>query len=389
MQTGYFFFYTEASIFCILAFVILLINEIWRTHRDDRQIKFDNVLMAHILYFFSDIFWAGVLAGVIPRTLFTVLFFNLTNYIFMAAIGYTWFFYAALMEKIPIINTRRGRNIVRLPIIIMTLVMVVVYLISPHSLIDEHYNLQMLYYPLMLAAPICYVVVSCVCSIVKARRESDPIERRTYLFLGIYPLIVVAVGIAQVVVINAPLLCFACTLMMLFFYIRSMNNLISLDPLTQLNNRGQLQRYINEEENMQREGLTTFVIMIDVNDFKNINDTYGHAEGDRALILISDALREAVGEAHMPAFLGRYGGDEFILIVYARDEGDVIRCVDIIRRDAENACRQQKTPYLIGLGIGWEEMQEGEDFQNCMERADRKLYIDKRQRKQQKDQQAR
>ena len=210
-----------------------------------------------------------------------------------------------------------------------------------------------------------------------------------YLFLGIYPLIVVAVGISQVVVINAPLLCFACTLMMLFFYIRSMNNLISLDPLTQLNNRGQLQRYINEEENMQREGLTTFVIMIDVNDFKNINDTYGHAEGDRALILISDALREAVGEAHMPAFLGRYGGDEFILIVYARDEGDVIRCVDIIRRDAENACRQQKTPYLIGLGIGWEEMQEGEDFQNCMERADRKLYIDKRQWKQQKDQQAR
>ena len=87
MQTGYFFFYTEAIIFCILAFVILLINEIWRTHRDDRQIKFDNVLMAHILYFISDIFWAGVLAGVIPRTLFTVLFFNLTNYIFMAAIG--------------------------------------------------------------------------------------------------------------------------------------------------------------------------------------------------------------------------------------------------------------------------------------------------------------
>ena len=378
MQTGYFFFYTEAIIFCILAFVILLINEIWRTHRDDRQIKFDNVLMAHILYFISDIFWAGVLAGVIPRTLFTVLFFNLTNYIFMAAIGYTWFFYAALMEKIPIINTRRGRNIVRLPIIIMTLVMVVVYLISPHSLIDEHYNLQMLYYPLMLAAPICYVVVSCVCSIVKARRESDPIERRTYLFLGIYPLIVVAVGISQVVVINAPLLCFACTLMMLFFYIRSMNNLISLDPLTQLNNRGQLQRYINEEENMQREGLTTFVIMIDVNDFKNINDVYGHAEGDHALTMIADSLRHAAGKIGFPVFIARYGGDEFVVIMHCKDETGPDAMGREIRRQIQKESAEAGIPYKITIAYGFDELSKyGESFESCLRRADEKSYRDK------------
>ncbi|MDO5491773.1 MAG: diguanylate cyclase [Bacillota bacterium] len=69
--------------------------------------------------------------------------------------------------------------------------------------------------------------------------------------------------------------------------IRITNNLISLDPLIQMNNRGQLQRYIDQDSNLYREGLKTYVIMIDVNDFKSIDDTFGHAEGDRAFIRLS------------------------------------------------------------------------------------------------------
>ena len=78
---------------------------------------------------------------------------------------------------------------------------------------------------------------------------------------------------------------------MLIFYIASMKTQISTDPLTGLNNRGQLANYVAQKSNIYRENRLTIVIMFDINDFKLINDTYGHAEGDRALILVSNALK--------------------------------------------------------------------------------------------------
>lgn len=74
--------------------------------------------------------------------------------------------------------------------------------------------------------------------------------------------------------------------------IRITNNLISLDPLIQMNNRGQLQQYIDQESNLYREGLKTYVIMIDVNDFKSIDDTFGHTEGDRTFIRLPADRRQ-------------------------------------------------------------------------------------------------
>ena len=56
---------------------------------------------------------------------------------------------------------------------------------------------------------------------------------------------------------------------------------VSTDPLTKLNNRGQLVRYVSQESNLRIEGRQTYIIMMDINYFKKINDTYGHAEGDR------------------------------------------------------------------------------------------------------------
>jgi diguanylate cyclase (GGDEF)-like protein len=86
-----------------------------------------------------------------------------------------------------------------------------------------------------------------------------------------------------------------CIILMLTFYIQSMEALISMDPPTKLNNRGQLFRYVSQETSLRMENRPTFVVMLDVNDFKAINDTYGHAEGDRALVIIANSLRERRG----------------------------------------------------------------------------------------------
>ena len=142
------------------------------------------------------------------------------------------------------------------------------------------------------------------------------IERRNHLLVGLFPLLVVFGGLAQVIVMSeTPIFCFSSTILMLIFYIGSMKTQISTDPLTGLNNRGQLANYVAQKSNIHHENRLTIVIMLDINDFKLINDTYGHAEGDRALILVSNALKEVVRNHSIPMFLARYGGDEFVVIM--------------------------------------------------------------------------
>ena len=112
---------------------------------------------------------------------------------------------------------------------------------------------------------------------------------------------------------------------------------------------------ITQEVNNRRDHRRTFVVMLDVNDFKLINDTYGHAEGDRALILIATALRKVTKESPIPSFLGRYGGDEFVLILHPINEPEIDAVIVGIRDAIDNKCREEKTPYLISVGAGYDE----------------------------------
>ena len=175
-----------------------------------------------------------------------------------------------------------------------------------------------------------------------------------------------------------PIFCFSSTILMLIFYIQSMERQISIDPLTKLNNRGQLSRYISQNISLKTEGRSTYVIMLDINDFKNINDTYGHAEGDSALVITAQALMKAVRGHDFPMFLGRYGGDEFVLIAHDCAEAEIKELLTEVRECIHEKCEQEKKPYILSIGIGYDEFHEERDsFEECMQRADEKLYSDK------------
>lgn len=383
MGGSYFFFYAEASVVCILLFGMLLMNDRSNMNRQEKQIVFGQALIAHILYFASDVVWAGIIAGYVPRTRFSVVLMNYINFILLSAIAYNWARFAAVSERAHAFTTKRGRLLFRLPFAVMVAVITVAYLIAPHFWVSESGELNDLYYPLMLAAPLFYVVNSCIKSLKNAKKAVDPAERKLYRMIGLYPLAIVFFGIVQLAYIQAPLFCFGCTVMMVFFYIRSMNDQISLDPLTKINNRGQLLRYAALENDGRREDVKTFVIMADANEFKHINDTYGHAEGDRALVLIAKTLKTSLKAMRHASFLCRFGGDEFALIVHAEQPEAVEYLIYEIRRCLEEISESEQLPYSLSVSIGFDEWEKGrESFQDCLQRADEKLYEEKRNVKQ-------
>lgn len=112
--------------------------------------------------------------------------------------------------------------------------------------------------------------------------------------------------------------------------------------------------------------------MIDVNDFKQVNDKFGHIVGDRTLQLVADALHNVSDKLH--GFCARYGGDEFVLIV--SDEADVQEAI----QNEVNALRQKCADLIptISVCTGCATCRSGAiTAAQLIAQADEQLYIQK------------
>lgn len=382
---GRYIYYIQANLVCVLIFLIMLVHDFLNIDRQEKQIKFDTALFCFILYFISDAIWAAAEEGMIAKTAFSSFLINSANFFIMNAISYSWMRYALAAEQIPGRDVPGNRFVQLLPIIVSTVVLALLFLISPGTLINEELVLQPVYSVIQSLVAYIYIITLMFYTIGRAFREKNQTELRKHLMVGLLPLMVIIGGLVQMNLSpESPIFCFSCTILMLIFYIAQMEDRISLDPLTRLNNRGQMIRYLSQESTgHHKDGCRCYVIMIDVNDFKMINDTFGHIEGDRALRIVAGALKSSVRSSPVPVFIARYGGDEFILIAHPKTESDIEELCRDIRRAVLNGCEKEKAPYRIEVGIGYEEHREEENgFENCIERADRRLYENKEYLKQ-------
>ena len=90
-----------------------------------------------------------------------------------------------------------------------------------------------------------------------------------------------------------------------------------------------------------------YLLMMDAEGFKQINDRYGHVEGDHALQVISAALKEVCSASG--GFIARYGGDEFVVLQKAAAEQDIIDLCSAINDELARA----EVPYLLRMSIGY------------------------------------
>ena len=380
MGFDYFVFYTEASLICVIILATILITDRMYNTKQEKQVWFSRAIVAFMLYFISDAFWAAMLSGQFTVKRSYVVLVNLSNYILLSLMAYGMFMFIAASEKMPFRKDARKRRLICIPVIISTLVIVIAYIADPLFWINEQNELNNLYYPLMFAVPSLYLWAGFILSIKYAIRSESRTDRRRFLVIGSIPVAVMAFGMVQVVALNAPTFCFGCTVMWLFFYLENMQTMISVDDLTHLNNRGQINRYL--EQIHFNKDIRVIIMMIDINKFKNINDTYGHAEGDRALVIVSEALRQTCEQIKASVFLGRYGGDEFTIVI-KNPEKDILpeHLVEAIHEILSQKRAENQLPYELNVSIGYDVIRDSNDDANeCLKRADKNLYLDKQRK---------
>lgn len=377
---GFSVYYINALVACILLFWILLVNNRSSLDRQEKQIKLDRALISFMLYFLVDCFWAGIADGLIPKTRLTVIADMMAIYLCMVAICYSWLEYTLAVEQVPHRNRRKNKLIARLPFLLSTAALVINFLAAPQVLIDENLDGQLGFSIYLLATPTVYLGAVLFITLSRARGEENPAEKRKHLMLGFLPLSAIVAGLLQELLFSyIPIYCFVDALLIVVFYIQSIEARVSIDPLTNLNNRGVLTRYISQRSNIRQENRLTVAVMADINNFKIINDSYGHAEGDRALVIISDALKQSLSGCNMPCFLGRYGGDEFILILHPVRMEEANALLRKIQSEIKKKAEENGLEYELTMSMGCSALGGEEDsIQECIKRADRELYNNKK-----------
>ena len=140
----------------------------------------------------------------------------------------------------------------------------------------------------------------------------------------------------------------AVGLLILFFQLQSKN--LDVDYLTgALNRRGLDIRLEEAIKNALTSGRTFSAIMLDLDHFKQINDTYGHIEGDFALKKVAEVLFQVFSQK---AFIGRFGGDEFCILTEIQDEHALSDIVDIVEDELDKWNYKKEKPYAIEVSMG-------------------------------------
>lgn len=105
----------------------------------------------------------------------------------------------------------------------------------------------------------------------------------------------------------------------------------SLDKLTELYNRSYLEPFLDSEiDNARKDNRKVSVIMVDMDHFKRINDTYGHVIGDHVLTIFAQVVLKCIRKSDI---IARYGGDEFIVVLPDTDTETAKSVADRIRKD--------------------------------------------------------
>jgi len=167
-------------------------------------------------------------------------------------------------------------------------------------------------------------------------------------------------------------------------HIQQLNDMAIIDELTGLNNRrGFLTLAQQQLKFSERNEEKATLLFMDLNRFKEINDTYGHKTGDTALVRLAGILTSTFRGSDI---VGRFGGDEFVVLAMDTAEGTEEIMIDRLESNIEEEKARSDAPYELSLSIGTAVFDPAEPkmLELLILEADEKMYEDKERNKQER-----
>jgi diguanylate cyclase (GGDEF)-like protein len=181
----------------------------------------------------------------------------------------------------------------------------------------------------------------------QTRKFRKQINGKIMQAIFLFMLIPIIAGVIQMLsyglLIIWPAFIFAS--MIAYFHIE--RDSILRDPLTGLTTREQFE---NRAHYLMNKKINFYVIMIDMNQFKKINDLFGHSEGDKALIISTSILKQNVKTYDLVC---RYGGDEFLVLIETASENEIIKINQRIHDEFDKFNHKNIKNYDLTISHGY------------------------------------
>lgn len=224
----------------------------------------------------------------------------------------------------------------------------------------------------MIVLPILNIIVFAYIGFI-AYKKRRVIQREVVLVILMYVALPVITAFLQVTLFGVFLLwpVMAVTVVLTYIFLETVST--SKDYLTGLLSRHRFDSYL---EYMLTHNKEFILLMLDLNDFKKINDTYGHLSGDLALKVFSEILTKEFSESRI---ICRYAGDEFMIVLEKYNEEEMMKELENITNSMKNIYDNKELPYMVTYSYGYQVVTKDDKYiyNTLVNQVDEKMYIHK------------
>lgn len=377
--------YCTLNLFCVMILAMILTKMCRSVDKRLGQIMLMCFIVASIILCLADIIWglvdySGLWTGR-PEISYVV---NGAYHIFTGVVCYLWFLFSESEQESKIVKSKLGVFLSMLP---FTCLAGMVGLSYKHDLIfyidDKGVYHRGSYYLLLIFICFSYLLVTSVKAFIKSLLKENYMLRGHYRTLASFCIIPFMSGVLQVLFVGSPMLSAGLAFAALHVYMDSMEQLISVDPMTMLNNRTQMEKQLDNQMKNKSDKQDVYLFIMDLDYFKKINDTYGHVEGDAAIVMAADAIRNTISETSF--FACRYGGDEFVVIATVDGNSDFKpkKFIAELNEELVRLSDKREKEYVLNFSVGYKKLDPTiETVFDFIKKADEGLYRIKKAREQ-------
>jgi len=215
---------------------------------------------------------------------------------------------------------------------------------------DGSYARGPLYFILIFVG-LFYLAYAAIHIIKRIFATHSPSVRKEYMYLLSFAFLPILAGLIDLAVPHLPVMELALLISIVLFYIAFQDKLIYVDALTGMNNRRVADKYLRTHLGLAAPDNPLYFFLADCDDFKIINDKYGHLEGDRALKIIGSELEKL--SIRFNCYVARWGGDEFVLIARKNGIPEPEVLIRMFTNNLNNRVKEEGLPYEIPISVGY------------------------------------
>lgn len=373
--------YFSLNLFCVIILGTIFSKLYKSVDKRLGQVMLMWFIIASIILCASDIIWGLVNFSnswqSIPYLAYIV---NSVYHIFTGVVCYLWFLFSESEQKSMIVRSRIGLVLSMLPLIVLVGLVVCSFDYNLVFYIDnsgEYHRGR--FYVMLIFICYAYIMFTSVKVFFKSLSAKHSAEKQKYRTLARFCVAPACAGVLQVMFVGSPLLSTGLAFAALQVYMNSMEQLISVDPMTQLNNRRQLETHLDNRLKQKSDKKDLYVFIMDLDYFKKINDTFGHDVGDDAIITAADAIRNVASVYNF--FASRYGGDEFVVVADVDKDFLPENFVNELNDELQRLTTVLNKDYNLHFSIGYAKYDESlKTSTDILKKADEGLYKIKKSR---------